>query len=379
METLFDSINLDATSSADSTIDYKLLDTTCDHQILNDNLAAITSISFSGIVYSGSAYYGHEGDIYSGGIDPDATFLFRTTYPLADQNILFYEQPNSNYDAYITEEFVIASGVTTIATQYRFTFPPRPNSTSARLKTTSVDEFGETQIIYFPFTNYTLASLNGIVKFTEESDFTSPPSTVEFKYIGDIKPIFPKSKDMYTNWEFLGYDIQNRGVFRFYGRAFQATMSGLIGRYMTSIDKCPKCGTTGILNDLDMNRSTNKFRSVYDFSKLIQDFFKRFLTRRTSNPFDSTDGSQVATYIGVAKNDLKLVDTLIKTEIISLVNQIRRKQNIQAINQGLSLAEQIQQINSVVVTKQGLTDVDVSIEVQSQSQATGQIKTSVEG
>ncbi len=372
MDTLFSSINLNVNKSPDSTIDLKLLDTVCNHQILREELTFDTSIVFSNVVYSGGTPYGG-GAAFSGGINPDATIIVTTALPLGNTSYQFFEIPNSSNANPLIEEFTVPSDLTQ---RFRLSFPPVPNTTTAQLRTTEIDEDNETQTLFFPFNNYSISQLFGVIQFNNIADVGS---TVDFSYVGDIREIFANSKVMEPNWQFLGYDQTGRGIFKFYGRAFLANQSKLYIRYFTTTDFCPRCAGSDIINDLDINPSTNRFYSVYDFSKLIQDFFKRFLTEKGSNPFDPSDGTQVPIFIGLGKNNPSLIDTLIRTEVINLIDVLRLKQNKQAIIQGISLAEQIQQINQLSVVRANTTDVNVLIEVMSRSQATAQLNTTIQG
>lgn len=372
MPNLFTNINLDADKTVASTFDLKLLDTPCNHQILNEEVSFDPSFIFSDVVYSGTGIYGN-GALYSGGIDPDAEIIVTTKLPLTSTPLAtqFFELPNSSTSNPLAENFIVPSGLTET---FRLSFPPVPNSTVAQLKTESIDVDGETQVVYFPFVNYTLSQLFGIIKFTSTSDIGS---TVVFTYVGDIKEIFQRAKDYSPNWEFLGYNQRGQGVFKIFGRAFTANRSSLIVRYQTASASCPRCGGTDLVNDLDFNNNKNQYYLVYDFSKMIQDFFKRFLTRRGSNIFDTSDGTQIPLYVGLGKNNPILIDTMVRTEVISLVNTLRNKQAVQLTVQGLSLAEQIGQINQLVVTRVGVTDVNVVIDMQSLSQGNAQIQTTV--
>jgi len=372
MPNLFTSINLDADKTVASTFDYKVLDTVCNHQVLNEVVPFDAQTIFTTAVYSGTGIYGN-GALYSGGIDPDASVIITTQMPLGATDVQFFELPNSSVTNPLIQEFTVPSDLTQT---FRMAFPPVPNSTFAKLKTTSVDVDGETQVVYFDFANYSLSQLFGIIKFNSTSDIGSD---VVFSYVGDIRQIFPKAKDYSPNWEFIGYNQKGQGVFRVFGRSFIATGSSLVIRYKTVAAACPRCGGTSLVTDLDFNNSKSQYYLVYDFSKMIQDFFKRFLTRRGSNIFDLTDGTQIPLYVGLGKNNPVLIDTLVRTEVINLVNIIRNKQAVQLTVQGLSLAEQIGQINQLVVTRDNITDVNVVIDMQSLSHGTAQLQTTVRG
>lgn len=368
MENLFSNINLNVPKSVASSLDLKLLDATCNHQILNEQVVFSSGLRFGGAIYNATDFY-NNGIFYSSAISPDESFIFVTELPMGNSNIQIFESPVQSSP--MEETIIVPSDLTQ---RFQFSFPPVPNTTTAQLVTTEVDYDGENETIYFPFSNYTLSQLFGIITFNQASDIGS---TILFKYTADIKQIFTRSKDASINWEFLGYNQKGQGVFRIYGRAFTASQSSLIIRYFSSPTTCPRCAGSNLTNDLDYNDSTSRFYNVYDFSKLIQDFFKRFLTRKGSNPFDGTDGTQIPSYIGVGKNNPVLIDTLIRTEAINLIDAIRLKQNSQIVIQGISLAEQIQQINQLVVTRINMTDINLVIELQSRSQATAQVKTQI--
>ncbi len=349
METLFREINFSIPKSVDSTIDIKILDTVCDHAVLNEE------INFTQPT-SGAGY---------------ATFT--TSLPLDLSNYQLLERQNSDINNYIEEVFIVPSGLSTIES---FSYPPIPNSVSARLQETIVDEDNETQIIYFSFTNYTLFQLTGKFKFTNKNDINS---TIVFKYIADIRNIIQKNKDATLNWELIGINQDGNGIFKIYGRAFNSDDSQLFIRYKTKIQNCTKCGGTGKLTDIDINPLTNQVVSVYDFSKLIQDYFKRFFTRLGSNPFNPSDGSQLELMVGAAQKNAPLLETFIRTEAVNVLNKVRAKHAKQRLTQGISLAEQMQQINRLAVYRTNdnrfkSTDINLDIEVLSKSNKTTQIQ-----
>ena len=393
MPGIFSQINLDASPTVASTLDYKFLDTPCTHPILNEEV--VVNFLPSGLaVYSGSSLYS-DGVIYSD-IDPDSSVFVVTIYPLANTSVQLFELPDSSLDNPIIESFTVPSGLTQT---FQLSFPPVPNATSAQQVTTSVDEFGQPQVVYFPFNNYNISQLFGIIQFTNLADaglpassgvpatpFTPaipptvgvPPAVVQFSYVGDIKQIFPKNKNYETNWQFLGYNQKGQGVFQIFGRAFLASGSNLLLRYNTISQACPMCGGSNYRNDLQLN-SHNRFYLVSDFSKLIQDFFKRFLTTKGSNPFDPNDGTLIPTYVGMGKNNPNLITSLITSDVVDLVTYIREKQAVQATVQGISLAEQLSKITQLTVIRNGATAVNVNLDMQSLSQATAQIQTTVNG
>jgi hypothetical protein len=113
---------------------------------------------------------------------------------------------------------------------------------------------------------------------------------------------------------------------------------------------------------------------VYDFSKLIQDFFKRFLTIKGSNPFDLSDGTIANSLVGLAIANQDFIETTLKSEIIDLISNIRDKQRLQSGFQTISPAEQVAKINKATIFAQNSTDLLVTIEVVSQSGETQQIQ-----
>jgi hypothetical protein len=337
----------------------------------------------------------NNGTVFSD-IDPDAYVYVVTLNPLANTSVQLFELPDSSLDIPIVEYYTVPSGLNTTV---QLSFPPVPNTTSAQQVENSIDEFGQPQTIYYPFNNYNISQLFGIIQFTNIADagtpassgvpatpFTPaipptigiPPAVVQFSYVGDIRQIFPKDKNYETNWQFLGYNQQGQGVFQIFGRAFLASGSNLVIRYNTISQACPMCGGANYRNDLELN-SHNRFYLVSDFSKLIQDFFKRFLTTQGSNPFDPNDGTLVPTYVGMGKNNPSLITSLITGDVVNLVTYIRQKQATQTIVQGISLAEQLSQINQLTVVRTGATAVTVNLDMQSLSQATAQIQTLVNG
>lgn len=395
MAGIFSQINLDVTPSAASTLDYKFLDTPCNHPILNEEVVINFLSSGNGIVaYSGGVTY-NNGAIFND-IDPDSYVYVITLNPLANTSVQLFELPNNSLNNPIVEYFTVPSGLNT---NVQLTFPPVPNTTSAQQVENSIDEFGQPQTIYYPFNNYNISQLYGVIQFTNIADagvsassgvsatpFTPaipptvsvPPAYVQFSYVGDIRQIFPKNKNYETNWQFLGYNQKGQGVFQIFGRAFFASGSNLTIRYNTLSQFCPMCAGKNYRNDLELNKQ-NRVYLVSDFSKLIQDFFKRLLTEQGSNPFDQNDGTLVTTYIGMGKNNPNLITSLITGDVVNLVTYIRQKQATQTIVQGISLAEQLSQINQLTVIRTGVTSVIVNLDMQSLSQSTAQIQAAVNG
>ena len=152
--------------------------------------------------------------------------------------------------------------------------------------------------------------------------------------------------------------------------------SSLLLTYKTTVNKCPKCAGTGELNDLNFDK-IGRLEIVHDFSKLIQDFFKRALTQLGSNPFDSNEGTSMDSLIGIAKGDGLVLDDLVKTELVNLLYRIRAKQETQSDLQGISLAEQIAQINSINVRVVDTNTIYVTVDVLSKSGQTNQLSATI--
>ena len=131
------------------------------------------------------------------------------------------------------------------------------------------------------------------------------------------------------------------------------------------------------MNDIYFDYN-GRIQQVYDFSKMIQDMFKRLLTIRGSNVFDPNEGTNVTTYLGMTKADGLVLSDLIKSDIVALIYAIRDKQNLQATTgQTISLAEQIAQVNQISVRATSPTDMEVLIEVVSKSGVIQQISVPV--
>ena len=130
------------------------------------------------------------------------------------------------------------------------------------------------------------------------------------------------------------------------------------------------------MNDVGFT-SNGRIQLVYDFSKLIQDFFKRFNTQRGSDALNPNIGTDVTRLIGIAKSDGVLTEAFIRNEVVNLLYGIRNKQLTQVGLQSISPGEQIAQINRVDVRALNATDFDVRIEVLSKSGLTQQLKSKV--
>lgn len=363
---LFDDINFNAEPTPNSSLDLRLLDSPCDHRIRDeqvnvDIMPLLTETPYSGnhVVYNVASY--------SGFIDPDASITFTTNFPYVNDGSFSMSQSVSlDVNNPITEEIVVASPVSNIVNMM---FPPKTNSVTAKQKIVLSND----EIVFKEFTRYNLYQLYGQIEFTNENDVGE---TVVFRYLADKKRINQKNLDKTTNYEFVGMNNKNQGVFRIYGRALLSTRPLLFLRYRTLQPNCPKCLGVGTLNDLFIDNS-GKLQLVYDFSKLIQDYFKRLYTQKGSNPFDVTDGTNMADLVGIAKGDGLLLQSLIQAEVVNLLFAIRQKQKDQQGIQNISLAEQIAQINNIEVRSISATDISVRIEVLSKSGKIEQIGSTV--
>ncbi len=373
MPGLFQSINPNATPTQNSSLDLRLLDITCNHQILQEFPIAPIDGIFVPLVYNGGIEYNEFGAIFNNFSVPSSFITFSTLLPFADTtSIQIFEVPSNSFDNPIVEQIIVPSGVNPI---YNTQFPPIVNSLSIKQQNSFIDEDGQTELTYINFNNYSLAQLFGNITFTNKDD---SGQTIRITYVGDRRKINPKNKYQQTNFEFIGYNSKGGGIFNIYARSFLAPTSSLMIRYTTDIKHCPRCAGKGIVNDLTFD-SNYRALMVYDFSKFIQDYFKRLLTRVKTNPFDSTDGSQLPIIIGIGKNNPILIETLIKTEFVKILSVVRNKQAIQKQIQGISLSEQIQQINRLLIKRVNATDIQVDVELLSKSGAIAQIQAPVQG
>lgn len=357
---LFDNINFAAAKTPDSTYDLRLLDTPCDHAIRDeqpvyDLKPIITNTPFSGTnsIFNVSTF--------SGNIDPEASFIITTAFPYVNDGSFSISQSIPlNITDPITESFVVPDPISNFVT---LTYPPKTNSVSAK----QVVTLSNNEITFLPFTRYNLYQLYGNVQFTTSTDIGE---TILFSYYADKKKLLQTNQDGTINYKFEGLNNKSQGVFTVYGRGILSTQAQLFMRYKTLKLNCPKCGGSGILNDLNFDVN-GRMQLVYDFSKLIQDYFKRFYTDKGSNVFDLTEGTSVPGLIGAAKGDTLTLEALLKAEVVNLLFQIRSKQKIQQSIQGIGLAEQVAQINSIDVRAINATDISIRIEVLSKS---GQIQ-----
>jgi hypothetical protein len=369
ISTIFNNINFDVKKTPESTVDFKILDTICDHRLIDEPIdKSRTSISGDIVWISGT-----NGNYISwSGVNTSSYITITTKFPLGDKiSTEIYQNTESDFDNMIYETYIIPSGV--VSPSITLTYPPKPNSVQAKYVITNTDEDGEQQTNYYDFINYTLYQLNGNIIFNNIYD---GGSTIRFGYVSDIKQLNEKSKDGSSNWEFIGYNQKNQGIYKIYVKSLTSNDSYIYLRYTTALNYCPKCAGDGLINDFQVN-NRNRYVMVYDFSKLIQDFFKRLLTKRGSNKYNIFDGTQIATMIGSAKNNIGLLETTFRTEVINLVNYLRKKQESQNKSQGISYSEQIQQINRLSVTRIDNTTVNMDIEVQSKSGSINQIKKNV--
>jgi hypothetical protein len=380
---LFDNINLRVKPSLDSSLDLRLLDQLCDHKIVDEFIRVSGNQLFNQEVYSGGAPY-TANRIYSGYDPSNFTYIY-TKYPyLKNSAVSLLENPNfSSFQNPIVEilELPLASGVDisgnsieTFPFISQLMFPPVPNSLSIKQIITTVGTncgIDDVQTLSTPFINYSLSQLNGIIIYPNSADASyivsgiTIPTTLQITYVADEKLIHPKTKDLYVNWEWVGYGKNNIGIFRVFARAFTSPLSNLFIRYSTIPSFCPRCYGTQEVIDLQYD-TQGRLLLVYDFIKLIQDFFKRLLTKVGSNPFQPLEGTRVPGFIGNKVNP-----GTIKAEMVGaftgVVNVLASKQAVQIPIQGISTAEQIESITQLSVSNITPTDVSVNMVVKSQS------------
>ncbi len=269
MSDIFQQINFDILPTSASSQDIRMLSLSCDHAVRNEVVVFDISPVLSVQPYSGTdAYYTHNVT-YSQAFQNDAFVFINTKLPYVDNgNITLYQKAVSSFANPVIEEVTIPNPITAFVD---LQYPPLMNSFSARLKTTYLST-GQTT--FTPYFKYAIAQLNGRVQFSNAADVGK---TVLFNYVADKKIIAPLGKNRLPNYEYVGLNQQNQGVFKIYGRAFLSTNTLLYLRYSTVQTFCQKCAGTGEVNDFFFDKN-GRVQMVYDFSKLIQDFFKRFLT-----------------------------------------------------------------------------------------------------
>jgi len=365
---IFGNINFNVPASPATSTDFRLLDTTCDHLIRNEpvvNFDLATLVDSMNYSAPASIY---NNFAYSAAINPDASTIIKTKYPYVNVgDLTLYQTIDTDTSNPVSETFVVSAA---LATTYDMAFPPKTNSVSAKQKV----YVNSTDYRLIDFNRYILSQLYGKIQFIDQAD---AGAEIVFTYLADKKSINAVNlTTQVPNYEILAPDQNGRAVIRIYGRALNSSKSKLIFRYTTNINSCTKCAGRGVLNDLFFDYN-GRIQQVYDFSKLIQDFFKRLLTIRGSNPFDPDEGTAVTAYIGMAKSDGFVLSDLIKSDIVNLIYVIRDKQNLQGNLQGISLAEQIAQINDISVRASSPTELEVVVEVVSKSGVIQQITAKV--
>jgi len=371
MPGLFNGINFRVKKTPDSSIDLRLLDVDCNHQIIDEAVIFDRNELFGQNAYSSGGPYG-SSLVYSG-YNPNKFVYISTKLPYFNNAFVsLLENPAfSSFESPIVETTTLSYSKADFPITYRLLFPPKPNSLSIKqLVTTVATNCGidDVQTIKLDFTNYTLSQLNGIITFNESSDasIVDKPTVLEITYVADEKNINPKSKDMYVNWEYVGVGKNNVGIFKVYARSFVSIKSGMYLRYTTIPSFCPRCYGTNLVNDIQFD-SQGKVLVVYDFVKLIQDYFKRLFTKKFSNIFHTDEGSYFPSFIGTAKANAGTIQALIRNEFVKMVTVVRDKQKIQIPIQGISNAEQIAYIEQLTVTAVDPTSVSVDMKVRSKS------------
>ena len=374
---LFDNVNTKVKRSPNSTIDLRLLDTSCNHQLIDETLT-YNSVDLFGLAAYGSGPSFSSGPVYSG-FDPSKFVYVQTKYPYVKNNFLtFLEKSYSTYDTPIEEVVTLPSLTASFPFSYKLLYPPKPNSLSIKyvLVTNSVNcGIDDIQTTYKPFVNYNVAQLSGLVRFTNQHDINAK---VIISYVAQPRSVTQKTKEQIPNYEFVGFGKNNIGIFKVYARSFHSINSTLSIRYTTLSDFCPRCAGKDEVNDLQFD-DNGRVTLVYDFLKLIQDYFKNLLTSLSSNPFNSNDGSLFPYYVGLKKINALYIDQKIKEEFLGVLKKVRAKQKIQGPIQGISDAEQIAVIEQLKVYTANTTDVNVEMTVQSKSRDVALLQSTQKG
>lgn len=392
---LFDNVNTNVQKTPSSSIDLRLLDVNCNHQII-DETVVFDAVNLFGLTAYSSGPTFSSGPIYSS-FDPNKFVYVQTKLPYVKNNFIsFTEQSYSTYDTPIQEtvtlpvaSYVNASGITVFnfPFAYKLLYPPKPNSLSIKyiLTTNSVNcGIDDIQTTYktVPPENYTVAQIGGTVNFVNVNDASDPSipetTTVIISYVAQPRTINPNTKQQIPNYEFVGFGKNNIGIFKIYARAFNSTNTTLFIRYTTIPEYCPRCAGSLLVNDLNFDE-IGRVSLVYDFIKLIQDYFKNLLTSLGSNPFNSDDGSQFPYYVGLKKINTLNIDQKIRNVFLNVLAKVRAKQKIQAPIQGISDAEQIAVIQQLKVYSVSPTDVNVEMTVQSKSNDIALLKSTQKG
>ena len=370
MSNVFNQINFDVLPSSASSQDVRLLDTPCDHMVRNEVVTFDITPLLSPQPYSGTDTIYNNNIKYNQSFQNDAFIFINTKLPYVDNgNITISQKAVSSFSRPVIEEVTIPNPITAFVD---LQYPPLMNSFSARLKTVYLSTGQNT---YAPYYDYSMAQLKGRVQFKNSRDIGK---TVLFNYVADKKKISALGRNKMPNYEYIGLNQKNLGVFKIYGRAFLSTNTLLYLNYATPQEFCEKCAGQGRLNDFLFDKN-GRIQMVYDFSKLIQDFFKRFLTIKGSNPFDLADGTIANSLIGLAIANQDFIETTLKSEVMDLISNIRNKQSAQVGFQTISPGERIARVNRVTILAENSTDLLVTIEVVSQSGVTQQIQQLVKG
>jgi hypothetical protein len=364
---VLDKINFKAAKTPPSSFDFRLLDTPCDHLVRNEQ---VKDFSMDDLIdhnqYSGTSTI-YNNFPFNNFINPDASTLIKTALPMVnDGGLVVFQYVDTDVDNQIIETTTVPTDITQ---PFNLIYPPKTNSVTAKQKI----YVNSTDYRLINFDRYNLSQLFGKITFTDEDDIGEE---IVFTYLSDKKQILQKNKDSSKNYEIVGLDQSGKGIIKIYGRAILSTNTKLILKYHTPQQYCQKCSGKGELNDIFFDEN-GKIQQVYDFSKLIQDFFKRLLTVKGSSVFDIDEGTSLPTLIGIAKADGLVLDNLVKAEIVNLLYTIRNKQSLQQDMQGVGSAEQIGQINSIDVRATGPTEISIAIEVMSKSGIIQQISSTV--
>lgn len=102
--------------------------------------------------------------------------------------------------------------------------------------------------------------------------------------------------------------------------------------------------------------------TVEKYDKLAQDLDRMIRTPKGTDPFDSSEGSGISDLLG-KRLDNDLFGSVLSKEVYNGINNIVKKQQLQALKQLLSDEESIYQVNGVIFNQVGLKSFGLGVSI----------------
>jgi hypothetical protein len=202
------------------------------------------------------------------------------------------------------------------------------------------------------------------VLFSDENGFLRVSSTdgylvVRIPALGFTKTIGSQRKELFPSWTLS----QDQSIS--FNRNLQTNAYFKIN-YITPQRFCPRCGGTGMENDVRIYKN-GELITIENENLLYQMTLKALLTDKGSNPYHVWYGSLLKSQIG--KKQLFNLSSIIYQDVLSALEKVQDLQKQQVLYQNVSLKEQLSEIVSVDVyqDENDLLTYYVDVEVRNAS------------